>query len=116
MNKIGNNFLHHFYQGRYQELLHYGAMYGDYNVPYQRADCTKAKKKSSGSSTTDSDVQGVGAVQQTYLSSVLSLSHTKEGYDLYEDKSVAKIVSVQCSTNRENETTRHRTESDIFVP
>jgi hypothetical protein len=99
MNKIGNNFLHQFYQGRYQELLHYGAMYGDYNVPYQRADCSKAKKKSSGSSTTVSNVEGVGAVQQTYLSSVLSLSHAKEGYDLYEDKSVTKTVSIQCSRN-----------------
>jgi hypothetical protein len=69
-------------------------MYGDYNVPYQRADCSKRKKKTSGSSTIDSNGQAVRAVQEPYLSSDLSLSNAKKGFDLYEDESVAKIVSV----------------------
>ena len=31
-------------QTRYQELLQYGALHGDYNVPYQRANYVKQKK------------------------------------------------------------------------
>jgi hypothetical protein len=86
--------VHRFNQGRYQELLQYGAIYGDYNVPYQRADCAKSKKKSSGSSTSDSSSQGVRAVQEPYQSSDLSLSHANEFCDLFEDKPVGKIVSL----------------------
>ena len=66
-------------QTRYQELLQYGAVHGDYNVPYQRANYVKQKKgvtemPSLSSSSATAFLPLPSSPSSTFLSSSLSSS------------------------------------------
>ena len=83
-------------QARYQELLEYGKIHGDYNVPYQRANIEEVQKRatecqSSSSSSSSSEEQIISGIQ--VQTSLAEGNGNNMNNIIYQGRPPSKVVS-----------------------